>query len=274
MVERRVETSSGTLRLFGWRDEWIDWGAQVGQELASSNATLGQFVHALDRRVYVKGGPLVGRARWRHALRARLLRVEPPRLAEYMNLCWLTERLFQTPIPLVAGAFVRRGTVSHQFLATAEVAPAIDLQRFLEKREPGRQGVLDELARELARMHALHFVHRDLFARNVLVGEPCAGRRVYFLDAWRGGCRLQSRGSVYDLACFFLHAPELLSAGEQAGFFELYARERALQGRPIDAGLASRIARERTRLVRRISRDPGRLHGHTPPTLDWALPVR
>ena len=106
--------------------------------------------------------------------------------------------------------------------------------------------MLDELADEVARMHALHFVHRDLYPRNLLVRGPDRARRIVFLDAWRGGARLQLRGPAYDLGCLFLHLPEWLSVERQQRLFERYLAQRAIQGKPAEAApLRRALIRER-----------------------------
>ena len=227
------------------------------------------------RRVWLKGGPLPARARWRHAARGWLLARPVPRVNELTNLAWLRERLFLAPEPLLAGV-VRRGGPRFQFLVTAELPGCVTLRGFLESDPSAgeRAGVLDELARELARMHAIHFVHRDLFPRNVLVGPREAPTRVAFLDAWAGGPAPGRRGPAYDLACLMLRGCELLDAREQRRLLSLYVGERAAQGKPVAARrLLARVRRERRALAARLVRQPARQRGLGPAPADWEPPV-
>jgi tRNA A-37 threonylcarbamoyl transferase component Bud32 len=191
-----------------------------------------------------------------YGLRARL-----PRVREYYNLCWLVERLFQTPLPLAAGALVTRGLPAYQFLLTQEVPDAETLEAFLQHRDRAdRITVLDEIARETARMHALGFIHHDLYPRNLLVAHHENerrenARRVFFLDAWAGGPAPQARGPAYDLGCFLLRADETLEHQEVERFLDLYAAERAAQDRPVNrTQLELGAKRARARLARKALR--------------------
>jgi len=269
----RFETGFGTLHLVGRDEEALRAARELAVGAAREAGPVGGFVPFLGARAYFKGGPLTGGARLRHALRAHVLRRALPRLNEYRNLRWLERRLFQVPAPLAAGALWRRGAARYQLLLTAEVRETRTLREFLASGDSGRGAVLSELARELARMHALGFVHRDPYPRNLLVGASGPGRRVFFLDAWHGGPAFQLRGPAYDLACFLLHAPELLAGGEARAFLARYLDERAVQGRPAgDAGRFTRaVERRRRALVRRLRRDPARLRGGELPPLDWTV---
>ena len=151
-------------------------------------------------RAYVKASGLSGSSARRHGLRRIFLRIQPPRLREYQNLNWLHARLFQVPRTIAAGVLWRVGLPRHQALVTEwlpEHPTLDDFWRFTDDEQRG--AVFDELAREVARMHALRFLHRDLFARNLLVGPDTGRRRVVFLDTWAGGPDPSFRGPAYDL---------------------------------------------------------------------------
>lgn len=156
---------------------------------------------------------------------------------------------------------------------TEEVSGVETLEKFLGDRscDAGlRAAVLDELACEVARFHALRFVHHDLYPRNILVARNAPHSRVYFIDAWAGGPTPQLRGAAYDLACLMLDAPRTLTAREVERFFELYCAERAGQERPVDrAGLVLRARRERRHLVERLRARPEERRGRELPDLDW-----
>jgi len=200
-------------------------------------------------RVFFKHSALVGKQRLRHALRRTFGLSEIPRLAEFENLTWLRERGFCAPRPVLAGAFFRGLLPAFQFLFTEAIEDAPTLQALLEhgRREERRPALL-ALARELARLHALGFVHRDLFPRNLLVRS--AGARTHaeivFLDAWRGGPGPGLRGPDHDLGCFFLEGATLLEPAEQSLFLTTYREEGNRLGRSqTPEGLRKRAARAR-----------------------------
>ncbi|MCE9593195.1 MAG: lipopolysaccharide kinase InaA family protein [Planctomycetes bacterium] len=219
---------------------------------------------------WFKGSALRGRARLRHGLRARILRRSIPRENEYRALVWLRERLFQAPRPLVAGALERWGFPTYQFLVTELVpnARALDVALAAAKDED-RTRWLAELARETARMHALHFVHRDLFTRNVLVAKG-GGRELWFIDCWRGGDALPGRDAAWDLGCLMLDGATFFRVDEQRAFFEEYFAECARQRRTVDrTRLLERAGRARANQLARVRREHGRWRYETPPAPEW-----
>lgn len=233
-------------------------GATRGaSELAGADADAARAgpPHARAERVYLKGSPLGARPRLRHRLRELALRLPPPRLAERANLLWLRERGFRAPEPLAAGALRDAlGAPTYQYLATAEVAGAARLDAALARAAPdARAACLRALAGDVARLHALGFVHRDLHPRNVLVqGDPARGE-TWLVDAWRGGARRQSRGPAWDLAC--LLAPELVLEEERELVLEAYLAGRARAGLPVaPLRLRAAVARELRAVRRREAR--------------------
>lgn len=221
------------------------------------------------KRSWLRGG---SRARW--TLKA-WVGAHVPRVAEFHNLGWLRERLFEAPAPIAAGCVSRSSSPAWQFLLTSHVPDATSLDVFLEERErEDRAAVLEEVARETARMHALGFVHHDLYPRNLLVRErdgrgASARRRVVFLDAWAGGPPPQSRDAAYDLACFLLRADTQLTTEERRAFLDSYAAHRAAQARPIDQQRTIRRALAlRRKLVERLERRPHERRGGASPARD------
>lgn len=273
MAHQRLRTTLGVHDVYGWSRETMASASELALAAARERSVVGGFVELLGQRAYFKASPLRGAPRARHALRELALRGRIPRVQEYFNLCWLSERLFQTPLPLAAGVLRRAGLPTYQWLLTREVPKARTLREELESERDGgaRLALLAELAREVARMHALRFVHRDLFPRNLLVGPRALPRRIFFLDAWRGGCRLQLRGPAYDLACLYLRASELMTREEERAFLALYTSARAALGRPHPGELARAVVRERAGLVRRLERNPELLRGRALPELEWSL---
>lgn len=280
MIEHRFASSSGRWLILA-RDGTAA-SAAIGfaaAHEAGATPTAGP-VDFGGEPAWIKGGPLAPSGSRRHALRAALPGAPTPRRREFTNLTWLARRLFRTPEPLAALTLLAGRKPRAEWLATGRIGGARTLHAFLTAtRGPEcateREAVLVELAREVARMHALAFVHRDLFPRNILVAPPDLGRRLVFLDCWRGGERLQLRGPAYDLACLFLHLDEVASREEQSALLARYGSERAIQGRPVDLDrLWRRALRERRALVRRLAREPRRLGGRPlpPPTLELPPP--
>lgn len=227
------------------------------------------------RRAWLKASRLSGNAAWRYGLRHALLRRAPPRVRESRNLAWLRERLFRAPEPLAAGFVARGARLRFQFLIESFLEDVLPLDQALDRAEAAeRAALLDELAREIARMHALRFVHRDLYLRNLLVRPPHVGdgdaRRLAFVDVWRGGPHEWLRDEAYDLGCLMLEGAGLLSADEQTHLWQLYFDGRETQGRPADRGaLLAAAARERAAQLARVRRQPHRWRRPEPPVADW-----
>ncbi|HEV8111153.1 MAG TPA: lipopolysaccharide kinase InaA family protein [Planctomycetota bacterium] len=181
------------------------------------------FVDLLGTPAYFKQSALTGKTAVRYALRRGVLRAKLPRLREYENLRWLLDHGFHAPEPLAAGASWRGGLPRFQFLFTRAVPGARTLGVFLaeERDARSRSRVLALLARETARMHALGFVHHDLFPRNVLV-TGYQSPRVWFLDCWAGGPPRQVRTPAYDLACLTRPGRDALAPDDADAFLLAY----------------------------------------------------
>lgn len=165
------------------------------------------------------------KTRWRYALK-RLLLLPYPRRAERANLLWLRERCFLAAEPLAVGEHRRAGIVDYGFLITRREQDALPLEQKLAEADAAeRAALIDELAREVARMHALRFVHRDLYARNLLVRPSGSPGRIVFLDCWAGGAGPGWRGRAYDLACLNSEARRLLSSEEREQLARTYSEE-------------------------------------------------
>jgi len=204
--------------------------------------------------LHVKGSPLAARAALRHAGARLLLRRPEPRLREFANLSWLRAHGFRAPLPRLAGVLRRVGLARYQMLATEHVHAPL-LANFLATADgSARRAALEALAEAVARLHALGFVHRDLFARNLLVQSSPGGPEPVFLDAWRGGPGPDLRGPLHDLGCLMLDGASLFEPAEQRAFFARYAAGRAAHGRPALPDLGARVAAERARLLPRERR--------------------
>ncbi|MBL8860600.1 MAG: hypothetical protein JNK02_01190 [Planctomycetes bacterium] len=226
-LDRR--TPLGALHVVGRQREVLEAAAELALERAREPFRGIARVDLAGADAVLKASPFHGKSalRWglKHALGARL-----PRVNEHHNLSWLHERLFATPEPLAAGALVRRGLPRWQFLLTRHVADARQLGAWLAGGPPAaeRRAVLDELAREVGRMHALRFVHRDLWVRNLLVVPPGGLGRLVFLDCWAGGPGPGWRGRGHDLACLESDLRALWTSEEARRWRALYAAERDL----------------------------------------------
>lgn len=225
-----------------------------------------------DTSAWCKASPLRGRAALRHGIRLRL-GMGLPRLREAQNLHWLRQHLFVAPRPLAAIGVVRAGLPRAQWLWTEHLPASV---RFLEAwpllAEAAQAAVMEELAREVARMHALGFIHRDLFGRNLML-QLRADRQVVFLDAWRGGPGPGLRGAAYDLACLSTDLVELAGGPAFDGWLGTYFEERKALDRPAHRDSLQRtLVRERRRLIARLERQPARLRGRPLPDRGWAPP--
>lgn len=281
MVKHRCERDGLHASIVATDDELARAAAELVLPLARSGERTHGAIEIAGRRAWIKGSPLAGRARARWTLKRRLLGAPLPCERERANLAWLRERLFLAPEPLASVAVARGGAPVYQALVTELVEDAQPFEaRFASATSAERERWLEELAREVARMHALHFVHRDLFPRNLLVAPCPSGGELWFLDCWKGGERVQLRGPSYDLACFLLRAPELFGAeapeapeapARARAFLADYARHRRAQGKPLadERAFVRQVERERRALARRLARRPAEWRGLGAPIVDW-----
>jgi tRNA A-37 threonylcarbamoyl transferase component Bud32 len=216
----------------------------------------------LSPPLYLKASALRGRAALRHALR-RALGAELPRLAELRNLAWLRAQGFDAPRPVLAGAAWSAGRPRFQFLYTEAVQGAETLSRLLEEGGARAEAAALAVARVAARLHARGFVHRDLFARNVLVGDDA---RVHLLDAWRSGPARPLRGPAYDLGCFLHDLAAHGAEGLEPRVRAAYAAERARLGDPLAEGPFGRaVSRARAGRASRDARARRKRSSGAPP---------
>lgn len=213
------------------------------------------------RALWLKGDHLPGKARWRHTLWRVAGRVTP-RERELERLNWLRARLFRAPEPIACGVVSSGIVLRFHFLAMHALGPHEPLSSAWPRASASERCVwIDELAAELARLHALHVVHRNLFLRNVLVdraapatsGDP---RRLILIDPWRAGAPLPRRGFDYDLGALLLDAVGLWSAEELARLVLRYFEQRDAQHSPEHPrDLLPRAAQRRIELARRARRE-------------------
>ncbi len=225
---------------------------------------------------YWKGGPLRAKTALRYQVKQRLFAQAHPRLSEFRNLTWLRERLFAAPRPLAVAEWRKSGLVRHQWLYTECMQGRTPLSEAWPAMEPAqRKRCALQLADEVARMHSLHFVHHDLFPRNIMVSGVDEMQPIAFLDAWAGGPGFCLRGPEYDIACLALSWPDEWEPEEQALFLQRYLDSRQAQGRPIRNKVrwVRSIEKQRTAWARKLKASPRRRGGRAVPTLDWRAPI-
>lgn len=218
---------------------------------------------------YYKASALDGKHALRHALRRALRLSDIPRLAEFENLTWLRAQGFAAPRPILAGALWRGGLPRFQFLLTERERDARPLAEVFQGESELRARAVGLLGHDLAHLHARGFVHRDLFARNLLVrSEGEAPPAIVYLDAWRGGPRRGLRGPDYDLACLFLDGATLFRPEEQTLLLTTYREESLRNGRDPGRKWLARVQQGRSAVFRRESRRrPGASPTWEPPRL-------
>jgi len=181
------------------------------------------------------------RQRFRGMLRGTLLKASRAK-SEFHVLRRMRQLGIQAVRPVAFGERRAFGFVRSCFLITEAVPDAMALSTFITKfgRHRGgarawhvRQEVLCSLARQVRHMHAMGFVHRDLFWRNVLIRSLPEDRfEFYFLDAAVGKrIRLQQRRQdsiVGDVAAMGALAPHFCSKSDQLRFLRTYLDKRRL----------------------------------------------
>ena len=268
------KSSMGRAKIHGWVAGSLDEAHELVQELVKRPAPVGEFLTFAGASCYCKAGKLMGKSQWRHALRGWFRLGHVPCVQEYFNMCWLHNRHFQVPLPMVGGVIRRHGLPAYQFLITRQVLGSTTLDAALENEPPqGRRELLRELAQEVGRMHALSFVHHDLFPRNILVAPTDWPRRILFLDLWAGGDCVHFRSPAYDLGGFLLESAHLLEAEERREFLENYRTSSQSQGRAAPSNLLDLIGQQYGKLHARLTQQPERLRGHALPE-DWATMER
>jgi tRNA A-37 threonylcarbamoyl transferase component Bud32 len=258
-------TSHGTWTGVGRTTAVLRAAIEIADEHRGSKLAAAVRIAEVD--AWLKVDPLASGAAWRYAW-FHWFGLRAPFAREYANLHWLREHGLRAPEPLAAAVLTRRGKTCYQLLAAAAIGPHESLHDALTDGHPlHRAGWIAELAREVARMHALGFVHRDLFLRNVLVD---AEDRLVFIDCRRGGRASPWRGPDYDLACLMLEGAHCLGFEEQLELLRNYFELRAARGGAVDVRAALETAnRRREELLERIAREPGRWRSRVPPREHW-----
>lgn len=239
-----------------------------------------------------KGGPIRGSAARRHRLRGAFLGAAVPAIQEFDNLAWLRKRLFQAPEPIAAlerrvglGWKRARRPVA-QLLVTRAIEDAEPFDAAWHRSSSARRTALcAELGREVGRMHALRFLHGDLYPRNVLVAPPPASprarhsaRALWFLDAWAGGppsgSRTIRRPAEHDLGCWLADFAPGLEEPYLRTLLDAYLCARDDNGRAVARirRWTARVSEARRSELRRWERQRYRLRGRSFPPAGFAEP--
>ena len=299
-VQRRVDLPEGRLWVLGAGAALAEAGVELARSWGAEAVLAAEHIEILGRRGIAKAAPLAASGSRRHGRRRRLgrwLGSPAPREREFGHLRWLRERLFRAPAPLIATCLLRGGRLLHQGLITEFVAQASPLDQHVARHPADVPILARELGRELGRMHALRFLHADLYPRNVLVAPPefakpasaarpspkslndqdgaTLGRRLVFIDCWAGGPEHRDsagpRPLPRDLGTWMVDGARLFDRAAQRIWLAEYLAARAANGRPVLdlEGLLRHAAHQRRRQLRRLERQRGRLLGQPFPWAGW-----
>lgn len=174
---------------------------------ASLVTTLDLPVEGTTGRFHLKRYAYDGWGRSKGLLGRGTLWGTAPEVNEFRVLTALRENQVPAVRPVAAAARTARGRLVAHALLTEHVPGAVDLQkRLLDPADPlrasrtARRRTAELIGRCLQRMHAFGYVHRDVFARNILVRLDDDGPRIWFCDCRRGGPPSWRRGAWHDLA--------------------------------------------------------------------------
>lgn len=202
---------------------WESTSKLQGEAVNDSKTNYTQKVEIDGKFYYVK----------RYLVRGKNLRryIGPSRvIKEWRNLTWFAEHGVPTPRRIAMGQSGFFDGAYWGVIVTEEVPQTIDLRNvYLKRRElldnrDWRLKVIEQLAKVIAAMHNLGFIHNDLQWRNVLVSptEPvqvslidCPAGRYIYLSGNR-------RGVVRDLAFLDKMGKSALSETDRLRFYMLY----------------------------------------------------
>ncbi len=138
------------------------------------------------------------------------------------------------------------------FLLLREASGMHDLRTYLQDHPQDRAALAAALGRELARIHAAGFHHRDLYSKHVLVGPEDAGWRFCFLDWQRGRQvrRVNRLQRARDLAALDATLAEPLASRRE----RLLCWHAYLAAQPRPAPRSDRLLRVVCRLSARLQR--------------------
>jgi hypothetical protein len=177
-----------------------------------------------------------------------------PEVKEFKNLEFLREKLVPAVRPIAATSVTKGVRLVAHALVTEHIDGAIDLATRLST--PGdpvrddrtiRRRTAELLGRNVHRMHAEAFCHRDLFARNVLVRVSDGEVAVWFCDCRRGAPPSFRWGYEDDLATLDADLVDRIPRRDRIRALRSYA------GAGVD--LRSYVHDVRARRVKRAGKD-------------------
>ena len=181
---------------------------------------------------------------------------------EWSNTLALRRIDVPTAVPLAVGARRSRGWVRRSVLMTGAIEPVLSLAHFMKQpTHDAAARLLDQLARNVATMHAAGFYHRDLHGNNLLCRRRRDGQMlVLFVDLHEGIWlpRVPRRWAVRDLAR--LNASLTANRAARYRFLKRYLRERKLEGRQLRKRWAAEIEAFTRGLWRRARDRHGAIH--------------
>ena len=151
---------------------------------------------------------------------------------EYENLSRLRAWGLDAPAPVAYGEERRAGCLVRSCLISEAIPDARGLHVLIRE---GHRDVAT-LADYVRRLHEHHFIHCDLFWRNILVSGNTLDR-FYLIDAHKGGYRRGCRAD--DLAALDAPAPAFFRRTERLRFFLRYLNHTGLTA--ADKALARRV---------------------------------
>ena len=170
---------------------------------------------------------------WSGALRGTLLGKSKVR-REFDNLNRLRQWGLDAPAPIAYGEARRGGWLVRSFLVSEGVADPVPLDALIRDHLPGQSAQRRELLMRLAdyvrRVHEQHFVHGDLYWRNIILTRGTL-TRFALIDAQKGHCwraRAELRSRAQDLATLDAPAPGFFRRSERLRFFLRYVNQPAL----------------------------------------------
>ena len=192
---------------------------EAGMERRGQRDT-GQLIQLSQTQAWVKGGRLKLESSLRHGVRSYWMKRAFPRVNEFRNLGSLRAAGIRAVRPLVAGVWRQGWRAKLQFLGTEWIPEAPSIAQMVSAGHADLDAALDSCGVLVARLHKLHFEHRDCFPRNFIF-DPKG--RAWVLDAWRGGITENlKRPGARDVDDFAARVREL--GGDPAAFLSAYKR--------------------------------------------------
>ncbi len=247
--DRLVEIEKGIFAKLGVT-QVVDAIRVKGQVVSQDTRSAMKVVDIGSERVFLKVFDYrKSHKRWRYAFRKSHC------LREFANFEFLGSLGVSCPYPLATGESRNWLRPLVSCLVTRELGDYRVLSDLLEGRQlDGRQlqVIAEVLSEQVAKMHGVGYIDRDLKFRNILIrlGDQLD---VAHVDCAQGRRRQGSsfaRGVVHDLSTLDKHAPQFLTPFQRLRFLVCYCRRRGL-GSHEAKQLARAVLQRRAELWRR-----------------------